>query len=270
MATTLDMLQRGSVIKPPRIVIYGPHGIGKTSLACSAPNPVLLQVEEGAGMLDVLRTPLLTTFADLLEAVDLVGTNPNLGVQTLVLDTVDAAEVLVHAETCARNRWADIETPGYGKGYAAALDTWRELFTRCNMLRDHCGIATIFLAHAKVQRYDAPDTDGYDRYQIKLQDSKNTSAAALLQEHVDCVLFNNWRTTILRDQQKGDKKGEGRTRGVGGGQRLIHTEERPAFLAKNRYSMPDMIELPNDTSQAWGAVARHLPFYNQPAPAAAA
>jgi hypothetical protein len=47
-----------------------------------------------------------------------------------------------------------------------------------------------------------------------------------------------------------DKKS---TRAKGSGERRMYTSERPAFLAKNRYSLPD--DLPLD----WSALAEQLP-----------
>lgn len=47
MAISLSSLNRLSVPKPPRIVIYGPHGIGKNTFAGSAPRPVLINLEDG-------------------------------------------------------------------------------------------------------------------------------------------------------------------------------------------------------------------------------
>ena len=39
-------------------------------------------------------------------------------------------------------------------------------------------------------------------------------------------------------------------RAEGTGQRVLYLEERPAFLAKNRYGMPPAIDLPT-TAEAW-------------------
>lgn len=45
MAISLSSLNRLSVPKPPRIVIYGPHGIGKNTFAGAAPRPVLINLD---------------------------------------------------------------------------------------------------------------------------------------------------------------------------------------------------------------------------------
>jgi hypothetical protein len=260
MAVSLASLKRaGGTPKPPRNLVYGTHGIGKTNLAAGAPAPVFIQTEDGLAdprLGDIPTFGILKTFGEVFEAVGSLYTEDH-EFKTAVIDTVDWLEPLVWAETCVINGWRTIEEPGFGKGYIAAVDVWRSLIEGLNSLRDDKGMTIIMLAHAHVKRYEAPDSEPYDRYLIKLQDR----ASAILQENVDCVFFANYRTSIVRDKRKGEKEGQGRTRGVGGGNRVIYTEERPAFLAKNRYSMPDSIALPDDASMAWSAVAAHIPYF---------
>jgi hypothetical protein len=43
------------------------------------------------------------------------------------------------------------------------------------------------------------------------------------------------------------------TRALGSGERVLYTAERPAFLAKNRYGLPDVLPL------AWAAFAEAMP-----------
>ena len=43
MALSLSSLVRAKSDKPPRIVIYGVPGIGKTSLAAEFPDPIFIQ-----------------------------------------------------------------------------------------------------------------------------------------------------------------------------------------------------------------------------------
>ena len=90
---------------------------------------------------------------------------------------------------------------------------------------------------------DSPDSEPYDRYQIKLQDR----AAALLQEQADIVGFLDYRKSIRKADVGFNKKV---ARAEGTGQRVLYLEERPAFLAKNRYGMPPAIDLPT-TAEAW-------------------
>jgi hypothetical protein len=155
---------------------------------------------------------------------------------TVVIDSVDWLEPLIWAEACHRNGWASIETPGFGKGYAEALTVWREYLDKLNALRDQKGMAVIQIAHTDIKRFDSPEHEPYDRYVIKLQ----ARASALLQEHSDVVLFANYQISVAKSDVGFNKKV---TRALGSGARVMHTEERPAFLAKNRYGLPDTLPL---------------------------
>ena len=255
MAISLASLKRRSDPKPPRILCYGTAGIGKTTLGTEAPSPVFLQTEESE--IDVPTFGLLRTYDQVMEALAALYAEQH-DFQTVVLDSLDWLEPLLWAETCRLNGWASIETPGYGKGYIAALDQWRALLDGLNALRDERGMGILLIAHCEIKRFDSPETEPYDRYQIKLQ----PRASALVQEHVDAVLFANYRVSTVKTDLGFNKKA---VRGVSGGDRLLHTNERPAFLAKNRFGLPD--SLPLD----WPTLAAAIPFYsNQAAQPAAA
>ena len=248
MAISLASLNRLSAPKPPRIVIYGPHGIGKNTFAGSAPKPVLINLEDGhpSGQ-PIDAFPNATTFAEVMEAMyALYNEDHDFG--TVVVDSLDWLEPLVWAETIRRNneenpnkRWNSIEDAGYGKGYLATLDVWRDYLDAINALRNDKGMAIIQTAHAEVKRFDSPETEPFDRYQIKL----HKMASALIQEHADMVLFANFKASVAK-VDVGMKKV---VRGVGSGTRVIYTEERPAFLAKNRHNLPPELPL------SWEAVA---------------
>ena len=92
-------------------------------------------------------------------------------------------------------------------------------------------MVVIQIAHTDIKRFDSPEHEPYDRYVIKLQ----TRASALLQEHSDVVLFANYQISVAKSDVGFNKKV---TRALGSGARVMHTEERPAFLAKNRYGLP--------------------------------
>lgn len=268
MAISLASLKRaGAEPKPPRMLFYGVPGIGKTNIAAGAPHPIFIQLEDGMRnqrLSDIPTFGLLSTYGEVSEAIGSLVTEDH-EFKTAVFDSIDWLEPIIWKETCARNGWANIEEAAYGKGYIAALDVWREFLDGCNALCYEKGISTIFLAHHYVRRFSAPDTEPYDRYDIKLHESRQGNGASpLIKEHAEYIFFMNYRVSIVKDgtaQQK--KKGEGNARGVGGGSRVVYTEERPAFLAKNRDDMPDSIQLPDDPSLAWSTVAAHIPYFNQ-------
>lgn len=260
MAISLKDLKKGATNLPPRIMIYGVGGVGKTRLASEAPGAVFIKTEDGEGALDITSFPLAKTYADVMEALGCLYTEDH-GFRYLVVDSADWLEPIIWAETCARNGWANIETPGYGKGYAAALDIWREYLEGLAALRNERGMGIIQIAHTNIKRFENPETEPYDRYVIKLNDK----AAGLLHEHCDAVLFMQYRVSTVKSDIGFNKKA---VRAVGGNSRILYTGERPAFLAKNRYNMPDTIELQQDAPM-WPELAKYLPQQHAPAQDAA-
>jgi hypothetical protein len=92
-----------------------------------------------------------------------------------------------------------------------------------------------------VKKFEDPSTpQGYERYQLKLQAGPNTDAAALWREYVDSVLFANFEVAVTSDDKR---------RAFGTGSRVIFTERRPGFDAKNRAGLPFTLPL------SWDAYA---------------
>ena len=85
---------------PPRILVHGQEGVGKTSLAAKFPKPVFLQTEDGtpAG-LKVSTFGLLGCYTDVRDALAALGNEPH-DFQTIVLDSVDKLEALIWADIC--------------------------------------------------------------------------------------------------------------------------------------------------------------------------
>lgn len=249
MAISLASLRRsGEEKKPARLLFHAVQGVGKTTFASQAPHPVFVPCEDGLASVDVDAFPLARSYSDVMEALASLYTEDH-AFESVVLDSLDWLEPLIHAEVCQRNGWNNIEEPGYGKGFAAALNLWREYFDGVDALRNDKNMWVIQIAHTDVKKFSPPDGEPYDRYRIKL----NEKAAAICLEHSDAVMFGNYviSTTAADSADKSNKK----VRAVGGGQRVVYTAERPAFIAKNRYSLPEKIMVPNnDWSPVWEAL----------------
>jgi hypothetical protein len=245
MAISLASLKSTAAVAAPRILLHGVAGIGKTTFASQADRPVVVQTEDGLGSIKVPYFPLAKSFDAVMEALAALYTEAH-DHKTVVVDSVDWLEPLVWERACRDNGWGSIEEPGYGKGYVAALDLWRQYLEGLNALRDQRGMTVIQLAHTDIKRFDSPEHEPYDRYVIKL----HARAAALLQEHSDVVLFANYRISTVKSDVGFNKKV---TRALGSGERVLYTAERPAFLAKNRYGLPDVLPLD------WQAFAAAMP-----------
>ena len=250
MARSLKDLRQVRAKHPPRLVLYGVHGIGKTTLAAEAPAPVFLQIEEGTpGDLELTSFGELKTFDDVLESFYALYQEEH-PFKTVVIDTLDALEPLVWRKVCEENGWRSIEDAGYGKGYVAAEDVWQRFLDGVNALRVDKGMNTIQLAHSQIERFDSPISEPYHRYALKL----HKRAAALIQEDADIVCFANYLISLKQTDVGFNKK---RAHGESGGQRMLYFEERPGFAAKNRYGMPPAAIYKKGSG--WTEIAKYCP-----------
>ncbi|HMJ11624.1 MAG TPA: ATP-binding protein [Polyangiaceae bacterium] len=246
----LAAVTKGRVERPIRVLLYGVEGVGKSTFAAAAPNPIFIAAEDGTAQLDVARFPESKTWSDVLDALDelIVGEHDY---QTVVVDTLDWLEPLCWAcvvEKANSPKVKSVEDLGYGKGYVAALDEWRGLLARFEQLRTKRGMHVIFLAHSWIKAFKNPEDEDYDRYELKL----HAKAGGLLKEWADAVLFARYETfTNTDDKTK-------RTRGVSTGARVVHTQRTAAWDAKNRYDLP--ATLPLDWSAFTDAVKAQSPL----------
>ncbi|MBS0208860.1 MAG: ATP-binding protein [Planctomycetes bacterium] len=240
----LQNILQGRAASPPRLLVYGTEGIGKSSLAARAPQPIFIQTEDGLGEIDCHRFPLAQSFADVQGALTELGNEPH-DYQTVVIDSLDWLERLIWDAVCQDYGAKSIEKVdgGYGKGYVYALTPWRQFIDQLSALHRQRSMAVILIAHAKVEKFDDPESSPYDRYSPRL----HKHAAALLTEWCDAVLFaaRKFRTQT-EDAGFGRKRTIAHAIGKDGGERILRTVGGPSCVAKNRYNLDG--ELPLDWS----------------------
>lgn len=234
MAISLAKLEKNT----PRnkvIIAYGGAGIGKTTLGACAPSPVFIRTEDGLGNLDVIAFPIATTFDDVMGGLQALYTEDH-EFKTLVVDSLDWLEPLVWAKVCQTHNQPSIETFGYGRGYIEALTYWRQFFEGLIALRDSRKMDVILIAHSQVTRIEDPTMPSYDSVGLKL----HKRAAAIAEEFADLILFCTVQTNTVTEDKGFNNK---RVRATSTGERIMHTVGQPAFLAKNRYSLPSPLPL---------------------------
>lgn len=238
---TLSKVTTGKQQQPQRILLYGTEGIGKSTFGAGAPKPIFLPVEQGSHHLDVARFQKPESWRDILDAVRTLTVEAH-EYQTLVIDTVDAAEPLLwrmmieRDQTKDRNgkpKLRDIEDYGFGKGFQKALDDWRVLLKALETLQATKSMHVVLLAHSLVRTFKNPEGEDYDRYELKL----NVKASGLVKEWADCVLFAQLETFAKRDEATK------RVRGFDSGARLLRVERRAAYDAKNRFGITEAVPL---------------------------
>ena len=180
---------RGKLPGALKVVVYGPEGIGKSTFASQFPNPLFIDTEGSTRHMDVARTPKPTSWPMLLGLVGEVIRDPSL-CRTLVVDTMDWAELMCTQYVCDKYQKKSIEEFGYGKGYTYLSEEFGRLLNLLSEVVER-GVHAVVTAHAKMRKFEQPDELGaYDRWEMKLS-AKN---APLVKEWADMVLFASYKS----------------------------------------------------------------------------
>lgn len=228
---------------PIKAVIYGAEGIGKSTLASKMPKAIFFDIECGTARLAVQRTrPISKPFEDFNEIMDdfteVINRRKELGIETIVFDTVDALELLITKQVCKKYGKDGIESFGYSKGYTYVAEELKRFLEKCDAAI-FAGLNVTLLAHAKITKFEQPDEMGaYDRWELKL----SKRSAPLVKEWADLLLFCNYKTTVITSGEGPEKKKK-----VQGGERVMFTTHHSCWDAKNRFNLPDELPLSFDS-----------------------
>ena len=239
----LETITTGTVPRPRKCLLYGVHGIGKSTWAAGADHPVFIDLEDGLAEIDCKKFPVAQSTADVLAQLTSLRSGDH-EFQTVIIDSVDWLERIIWGEVCRNAGKESIESISFGKGYGEATAVMARILAALTSLRNNTEMNVVLLAHSQIEKFESPGLDTYDRYSPKL----HKKASALVQEWADETLFANYRVMV---QQK-DEGFKTRTKAVGSGERIIYTCERPSHLAKSRLKLPVEIEM------TWSAYSEHF------------
>ena len=215
-----------------RMVLYGPGGIGKTTLAATAPGPV-------AGA---------STWQDIRDALHAPGWDE---IKTIVIDSATRAEELAVAHTIATVPHEKreivirgIEDYGFGKGYSHVFDTFLTLLGDLDQ-HTRAGRHVILICHDCTNTVPNPHGDDWLRYEPRLQCPSSGKAAIRLRvrEWADHVLFLGYDVDVR----------EGK--GTGSGTRTIYPCELPHCMAKSR-TIADPLSLTKFDTTLWAQLLK--------------
>ena len=219
-----------------KIIIYADTGMGKTTLASLAPDPVFLGLDEGGRKLrhpvtgELLRViegvETYQDVRDVLQQVDVFDNN-----ETVVIDTVTILQdwavphMLTNITKEKGGRVTNIVGYGYNKGYQHLYDLMKFILQDCDRLI-HQGKNVILIAQAAPNKVSHPGGEDYLRDGPRLYAGK-PSTEALYCEWADYILRISYQNMWVED-----KKVRGNM------VRAIFTQQEVYFRAKARTDPP--------------------------------
>lgn len=237
----LDKIDLTNKPEPYRLLIYGIEGVGKSKFGAESEKPIFISVEGGTSHLrtrDMGKVPVMpgvNSFKDIKDSVLELITEKH-DFKTLVLDSLDWIESFAHKEIIGDSTKDIIRVNGgYGAGYRESQSMHVGLKDLIERLRVERQMNIILTAHYEIKPVKNPEAIAdYDGFRIKLHEY----VSSLWREYVDCTFYAKFETLVAAP-----KDGE-KVIVTGQGKRLMYTQARPHFQAKNRYNLP--FEMPVD------------------------
>lgn len=222
-------VSEGTSAAPWRIITFGVAGIGKSTFATSAPDPFFIDLENGLARVNCKKTQHLTNYQEFIAGLRFAYASSH---KTIVIDTISKLEDFLVAEVCRKQKVKVLGDIPWGKGADFLLAEWTEVFNILAKLQAS-GKNILLIGHDQVTEYLDPTSENYHRYSVRL----HKKTLPFLTAEVDAVLYCHWEKYV-----KAKEDGKGRM-AVGTGARLIRTVEDPSVLAKNRFSLPEIVPM---------------------------
>ena len=229
---------RGKSFPPARMVVYGPSGVGKSTFACSAPDVLALDYEDGLSEIGPARVKGASTWTESMELVREACAGPG-DHRTIVVDTIDRLEDQATEHVCKvgvkGKSLPDLAAFGYGDGFEALAAQWRQLLFALESARPK-GREVILVGHVQQKTQSDPTMEkNYDKYVAAL----SKRCWGVTHRWADAVLYATYEAGMI----------EGRA--IMTGARMLHTVAGTGFDAKNRWSLPNVLPL------SWEEFSRH-------------
>ena len=238
MAFDFGTIIKGAQQSARKIVIYGPPKMGKSTLASSGKDSFLIATEDRVTHIDCDKAPVVKSMQEVYDIFQALYTEKH-PYKTIVIDTLDWLEPMLHAHVCQTKGFASItddhnKETAFQKGLKYhAVEEWKKFLNACDSLREDKKLNIVLVAHSDMQKVTPPDNDSYDRYAMKI----DKNAVSVVEEWADVIGFYN-REVMVRKEDAGFGKKNGKA--IGGDKRVIYlSSESPAWIAGNSYGLRD-------------------------------
>jgi len=229
----LENIRRGIRKMPPKVLLYGGEGIGKSSWASDIPGAIFLSTENGLDELDCESFPKVNSYREFLENLEALQDDKS-PYRAIVIDTMTNLERLIQEYVCSSEggmKSIEVVGGGYGKGYTFVAEEVKRLTLAFDSLHDK-GWGIFILAHSKAETFNDPEGPAYDRWSPRL----HKKVCDVLVEWASFVGYASMRKRITEVESGGGKTKNiaKATIGKDGPERYIRFVGGPSCVAKQR------------------------------------
>ncbi len=236
---------------PIAVCLYGPGGVGKTSLCGYFPKPrFIIGKDQGVNdLVDYKQIPEPQSIENVTDWDDLLTATKNSVEEdcgSVIFDNLTDFEGLCFESHCERYFDGDWSARGFysfmkGPKNAAKVD-WPEFLLACQSILD-AGKNVVIIAHSRIKTVPNPAGEDWLQYEPEVE------AAVWKATHywAKATLYYGLHTETKKDGNKVKAAS-------GDFNRFIFTEPSPTYVAKNRFGLPAIIDCGDSPKEAFDAL----------------
>jgi hypothetical protein len=222
-----------------KVGIYGPEGIGKSSLAALCPKAIFADIEHSMDDLDTTKVTGVEKWEDLRSWVQSLS-GCIAGIDSITRAEDWAAQYVINNKKGNDGIKASdsLEDFKYKAGLQFVNDEFKKLLSDIDAARRR-NVSFIMVAHSRVNRFKNPDGSDFVRYEPRLVDDPKVSNMLQWVQFVDHLAFI--------DLDKNVTKGKV----TGSGSRTIYLDTSPSRVCKARGIPNDPLPYPPGDDAFW-------------------
>ena len=262
----LDQITNENNDEGARVILYGEPKAGKTTLACSIPNALLIPTEAGYTGIKVDRLPVLTTYEAInnaLEEIKIAVINKKFEYKTIVIDSLTAIESIILRDvvrfnsgdtggldtSLASKPTIDTILGGFGRGQNLFVELFKTVLNKLEILARKGKINVVCTCHVSHTQMVDPIMGEFDAWDLALFSSKNKRTPG----NKDAV--TQWADLIgFLHQPSFISESNGVNRVINNNkERQLGVAKEAGYLAGNRYGLTKSIDIP--ATNGWEEVS---------------